>query len=274
MPSTDPNYLKHGLKGKHQDIVEKLREHLPNFIIIGAAKSGTTSLAATLQRHPQVFMTSKPKEPKFFGRNYENGWEWYANLFSRGNAASKPARGEASTMYTSALPRFAVTAKLMRLYLPELKLIYVTRHPLDRVVSQWRHLKGKDADYTPFNEILTKKNPANLILGCSRYFERISAFRAEFPDNQILPVTFEDLLADPSAEIKRILSFLGVDPAIDILGDTGLAHENQAGAQNRELVPKPTWAPEFKQRVIAELQSDTAQFLKWMGKPADYWELK
>lgn len=267
------DHIREGLNGQHDALVEKHRAHLPTFLIIGAAKSGTTSLGATLMRHPQVFLTAKPKEPKFFGLNYDRGWDWYARLFSRGNAATKAARGEASTMYSSELNHFKSAAKLMRLYLPDLKLIYLTRHPLERIVSQWRHIKGKRADYLEFNDIYSDKRAAKMIIGCSEYFARISSFRKEFPDNQILPITFEDLVLNPSSEIRRVLKFLNIEE-IDLIGNQGLAHENQAGTRKRNLIPMPDWEPRFKRRVIAELESDTSKYLNWIGKPKDYWLLQ
>ena len=72
--------IRKGLRGKHAEIVDLHRDSLPNFIIIGAAKSATTTLTTILPQHPDIFI-SKPKEPKFFGRYYKKGWDWYASRF-------------------------------------------------------------------------------------------------------------------------------------------------------------------------------------------------
>ena len=70
---------------------------LPNFLVIGAAKSATTSLCELLGQHPDVFILD-PKEPHFFTRHYELGWKWYKSLFS--NAGSYERIGEGSTSYS------------------------------------------------------------------------------------------------------------------------------------------------------------------------------
>ena len=124
--------IRKGLRGKHAEIVDLHRDYLPNFIIIGAAKSATTTLTTILPQHPDIFI-SKPKEPKFFGRYYKKGWDWYASRFKKGKDFA--LRGEGSTMYASGLHSFSKTPELMHRYLPDLKLIYIVRHPLDRIVS-------------------------------------------------------------------------------------------------------------------------------------------
>ena len=97
MPKFKKNSLQRGLDGKHTNLANKYQETLPNFIIIGAAKSATTTLTTILPKHPDIFI-SNPKEPKFFGRNYKKGWKWYASRFKPGR--DYVLRGEASTMYT------------------------------------------------------------------------------------------------------------------------------------------------------------------------------
>ena len=84
MPSKNLKLIQKGLKDKHAALALKHEESLPNFIIIGAAKSATTTLTTILPKHPDIFI-SKPKEPKFFGRYYNKGWDWYASRFSEGS---------------------------------------------------------------------------------------------------------------------------------------------------------------------------------------------
>ena len=105
----------------------------PDFIIIGAAKSGTTTLYQYLCRHPQIYM-STPKEPDFFSldMNYHKGIEWYESLFD----GAKPEQicGEASTTY-SRWHQHPKAAERISQYLPKVKLIYIMRHPVDRAYS-------------------------------------------------------------------------------------------------------------------------------------------
>ena len=114
--------IKEGINLRHQTVVDENRAVLPNFIIIGAAKSATTTLSNALKRHPDIFI-SKPKEPKFFWRNYAKGWDWYISRLRKGEGIK--FRGEASTMYASQLRSFRKAPKLMSIYLPDVKLIYI-----------------------------------------------------------------------------------------------------------------------------------------------------
>jgi hypothetical protein len=259
-----------GLKGEHLEDAERYRDQLPNFIIIGAAKSATTTLTTILPRSPDIFI-SRPKEPKFFGRRYDKGWDWYAKVFQKGKTYR--LRGEASTMYASASASFQHTPELMHMHIPDLKLVYIVRHPLDRLVSQWRHYKGRHPDAKEFADLLKSRHMSGLLIGCSAYFERISAYRKFFPDSQIHCLIFEDLLANPSAVMEGLLRFLGADPdPAPMLDDGVLPRVNEAGDKGRAMVDKPVWPEELRAELTRQLKPDADQFLEYVGKPLDYWK--
>src|SRR5262249_25249044 len=111
--------------------------HRPDFIVIGAMKSATTTLHEQLARQPGIFMCH-PKEPSFFSDDeiYARGWGWYGSLFRPAGLAG--LRGESSTHYTK-LPTYPRTIDRMARDLRRLKLIYVMRHPIDRLISQYVH---------------------------------------------------------------------------------------------------------------------------------------
>lgn len=258
-----------GLQGLHERQAFKGRRYLPNFIIIGAAKSATTTLATILPRHPDIFFC-RHKEPKFFGRCYDKGWHWYRKIFRPGRGYL--LRGEASTMYASPLGSFRYTPALIHRYLPEVKIIYIVRHPLDRLVSHWRHLKGRHPDYIPFDRILSKHSTSKRLIGCSSYFTRIQEFRKFFPDRQIHCLTFEDLVADPSAVLADLLAFLGAPVQPELLLDQGrLPHVNEAGQKGRAYVEPPRWPAELRSVVVKKLKPDAESFLSYIGKPPNYW---
>src|SRR5688572_16712902 len=96
---------------------------LPNLVVIGGAKTGTTSLHAYLALHPEIFM-SRVKEIRFFTHHYEEGAAWYAAHFRKG--CDHAVRGEASPQYT-AHPRLAGVPERMHTLIPDAKLIYVVR---------------------------------------------------------------------------------------------------------------------------------------------------
>ena len=274
MPSdlSSMKLIRKGIRGQHAEIVDQYRDSLPNFIIIGAAKSATTTLTTILPQHPDVFI-SKPKEPKFFGRYYKKGWDWYASRFNKGK--NHLLRGEGSTMYASGLRSFSSTPELMHRYLPDLKLIYIVRHPLDRIVSQWRHYRGRNPECADFSELMRDRHLRRLIVGCSMYYQRLSAFRRFYPDEQIHCMTFEDLLSSPRRSLRQMMRFLGVKPRVKRLLDSNgqLPRENQAGEKGRGHVEKPQWRDGLKRRVLRRIRPDSEQMLAYMGKPIDYWEL-
>src|SRR2546423_5079540 len=103
--------------------VATLVETLPNFLLIGAMRSGSTTLHASLSTHPEVFM-AQPKELHFFveERNWERGVYWYARRFAAG--ATAKARGEASVTYTQH-PQLAGVARRAASVVPRARLIYL-----------------------------------------------------------------------------------------------------------------------------------------------------
>ena len=82
MSSKNLKLIQKGLKDKHAALALKHADSLPNFIIIGAAKSATTTLTTILPKHPDIFI-SKPKEPKFFGRYHNKGWTGMPAAFQK-----------------------------------------------------------------------------------------------------------------------------------------------------------------------------------------------
>jgi hypothetical protein len=270
------NYLLDGLAGEHFDQIEGKEKFLPNAIIIGAAKSGTTTLIDALGKHPDIFRSS-PKEPKFLSMEYGKGWAWYLRLFREG--ADKKIRMEASTRYSSGQGSHRFAPLLMKTYMPEVKLIHMSRQPMDRVVSHWRHVKGRDENgrHGDFNSMLEEKSLTGLVVGSSMYWARLSEYRRHFPDAQILCLTMEDMISDAPGTLKKVLEFLGL-PATQEAMDTILVNgqfeqQNEAGAKGRIYFDKPEWSPEIYAKVKAMIEPDMKKYLAYIGKPEDYWKI-
>lgn len=270
------NYLLEGLAGAHRDQIAGKERFLPNAIIIGASKCGTTSLIDALGKHPDIFR-SNPKEPKFLSMEYGKGWDWYMKLFQAG--ADKKIRMEASTRYSSGQGSHRFTPLLMKMYLPDVKIIHMSRQPMDRIVSHWRHAKGRDENgrHGDFSNLLNEKTLAGLVVGQSMYWERISEYRRHFPDEQILCLTMEDMIADAPGMLKRILTFLGLpatQEALDaVLVDGKFEQQNEAGAKGRAYFDKPEWSPEMYDKIKAMVEPNMKTFLNYIGKPEDYWKI-
>src|SRR2546425_12046 len=117
----------------------------PTFLVIGAMRAGTTTLWHQLRSHPEVHMPAL-KEPGFFAaeHNWHRGLGWYQRLFENARGAS--AVGEASTCYSDAVNSPGVPQRLAKV-LPDVRLIYLLRHPVDRLLSehQWASSRGSIA---------------------------------------------------------------------------------------------------------------------------------
>lgn len=175
-----------------------------DFTIIGAQKSGTSSLAYQLARHPSVCF-SRRKEPQFFSTNehWERSLPDYHHLFG---PAPGQRRGEASTTYTF-LPEYPETAARIHEYNPGMRLIYVMRNPVDRIRSHYRHRLLRNAfDGAPEVEVL--ENP--IYVNRSRYAMQVAPYLERFPCEQLLLLIFEEYIAAPRATLETVARFLGI----------------------------------------------------------------
>jgi hypothetical protein len=178
---------------------------LPDFVIIGAMKCGTSTLHAQLAAQPQFFM-SEPKEPNFFSNDaiYAKGEAWYRGLFAK--APEGAIKGESSTHYTK-LPTYPKTVKRLAALIPDAKFIYVMRDPVDRLISHYIHEWSQGVIACPIDEAIDK-HPE--LVAYSRYAYQLEPWMERFGKEPILPVDLEAMTAKPDAELKRIAAFLGV----------------------------------------------------------------
>ena len=261
--------INRSLQGRHDRIAAVFRSQLPTFIIIGAAKSATTSLATALRRHPQI-QISRSMEPKFFGRHYPRGWEWYANQFEAD--PRRPLRGEASTMYSSSYGSYARTPELIHYHLGPIPLIYLVRHPLRRIESHWRHRQGRIKDCPPFDQLLHSPRLRQRVVDASLYHKQWQRYQRWFPQQLMLSITTEELSTEPQSSLRRILSFIGATPdCSDLLEKGQLPLMNPAGSKGRKNVAVPSWSNELKQKTIDLIRPDSERFLTSTGRPINTW---
>lgn len=188
---------------------------LPNFIVLGAAKCGTTSFAHYLNQHPEI-QVSDPKEIDYFGAaDAKDRVAWYRTHFDE----SVPRRGEASVSYTMFPEVCEVAPTQMKELIPDAKLIYLVGDPLERAISQWImwHTKEQDRGFErsrdagkPIAEVVDD-SPLNPYVFPSRYASRLEQYRTEFPDDQILVLDQEQLRSDPQGLLAEAFAFLDVD---------------------------------------------------------------
>ncbi|HEX7009002.1 MAG TPA: sulfotransferase [Phycisphaeraceae bacterium] len=271
----------------------------PNFLVIGAPKSATTSLCYYLGKHPQVFMC-EPKEPSFFSRHFSRGWEWYVSLFERAGSAKAIGEGSIDYSCTGVFPH--VPERIAR-HLPEAKLIYIVRHPMERLGSHWLQLlhNGWIDPGLPFREAL-RQEP--VLIDASLYLKQINAYRKYYPDDRILVLFFEDFKADPHAVLRRCCQFLQISPhgiqedanrpqnvTSEHSQDTAamwllrqvpglirlrLSLPKSVRQRLKKWLRKPLeasvqWDETTWRWAQQQIEPDAQAFLETYGKPSDYW---
>ncbi|MEM6857718.1 MAG: sulfotransferase [Pseudomonadota bacterium] len=272
-----------------QDLVLEAK---PDFIIIGAMKSATSTLHDQLSRQPGFWM-SEPKEPNFFSDEdvWSQGLDWYSSLFA--GAAPDDLRGESSTHYTK-LPDYPECLVRMRAHVPDARLIYVMRHPVDRLISHYMH-GWLEASITELINDAVDRHPQLVDYGL--YSMQLRPYLETYGPECILPVFFERLTRHPQQELERVCSFLGYSgqpnwdetaSARNVSRDRlRKSHMRDAILEfaplqliRRGLVPrsvrsrvkriwqinqKPILSPETLQRVSAKFDEDLGLLGNWLG---------
>ena len=200
---------------------------LPDFLILGAQKAGTTALYAYLRRHPQITGPSW-KEVSFFDRHYARGEAWYRGNFPN-TLRARGLVGEASPSYLF----HPLAPERVAGLVPEAKLIVLVRNPVDRAFSHYQHEVAFGREPLSFEEALAAvddrlRGEEERMLGDPAYFshawwnytyrargryaEQLERWLAVFPREQLLIVPSDDLLLEPGRAHARVLEFLGADP--------------------------------------------------------------
>lgn len=259
-------------------------------------KCATSTLHEQLARQPGIFM-SEPKEPNFFSDDevYARGPAWYARLFEAGSGAA--LRGESSTHYTK-LPTHPRTLERMQRMLPDVKLIYMMRHPIDRLISQYMHEWSMRKISCPLERALDE-HPE--LVHYSQYHMQITPFLAAYGPSNVLPVFMERLHIDAPAELARVCRFLGYSGTSEWRDDVGqqnassdrlrlgsgigraLFEQPQLAELRRKFVPKrfrdalksrlsmkerPVLSEADRTSLSATFDADLAQLGKLLGEPA------
>jgi hypothetical protein len=272
---------------------------LPNYLVIGAPKCGTSTICARLGEHPDVFM-STPKEIHYFGRDEEEKTRaWYEAHFAAAEPAS--AVGEGSTSYTH--PHIVGRcAEEIHAAIPDVRLIFIARHPLTRLESDWKMRMHEGWTDPDINRAV--RTEGTTLVGHGRYWANTEPYRAAFDEEQLLVLFLEDLAADPETEIRRCFEHVGVDPDAPVPRAKEARNRSSDFRRDgtvgrwvrslglvdtaRRLVPRPvfaaakaalthsdtytpTWDGATRRWVWDELRADMSRFLASCGKPDDFW---
>lgn len=232
------------------------RAKLPDFLVIGAPRSGTTWLQSNLLTHPEVF-TPRTKELKYFSSRWQ---EFPLSIYLSAFAEALPGqiKGEATPSY-SLLPagRVAVIARAK----PSLKVILMMRHPVERIVSELKHIPGVLDG--PIEGVLTVALNHSALMS-SDYEQTLRAWLAVLPRHQILPLFYDTLEAAPDAMFDAVQHFLG------------LTHIAQPNLERVNTTPKrdvPTPVVEALHRFFAPRLKplDTLCRLNWRVGVPERW---
>ncbi len=245
----------------------------------------------------------RPKEPFFFCYDhvYARGWPWYESLFAK--AEGRTAVGEGTTVYaqTGTYPN---TVPRIAKHLPDARLIYITRHPLERLESMWIELLSQGLTTLPFHEAL-RSDPQ--YIDSALYWKQLSAYREHFPDERLLLLFFDDFKTNPDQVLEQCFHFLGVDASVRIpnaslpryasagkrrdravtnmlrrhvpffheLRDVAPSwlRRSVAGVLKEEIVGRPSWPPETRRWIINQIAEDLKSFLRFAGRSEEHWSL-
>jgi hypothetical protein len=220
---------------------------LPDFVVIGAQKAGTTSLFRYLIEHPQIVGPAE-KEVHFFDGRYERGVRWYRSRFPLRAALERGGQSGRRRLTFEASPYYLAhpfVAPRMHEQLPEAKLVVVLRDPIARAWSHYRDNVARGTESKPFLEALHSE-PGRLAPGIANitrgidpgpeyrnygYVERghyaaqLERWFAVYPRTQFLIVESRELFDDSAVTYERVLRFVGLDapprlPAFDVYNAT------------------------------------------------------
>lgn len=247
----------------------------PNFLIIGAAKAATTTLSSMLSAHPEAAIV-QGKEPHFFSydETYSLGWERYQRLFS--HCHGRLAVGDASTSYSRIRYHPEALSRIRR-HVPEVRIIYMVRHPLERMVSAYvERLATPGAEHV-FGSINDAVRRQPMIMDSSRYWEVFDAYRKHFGKKKIKIVWFEEFVKEPQGVFSDVCEFLEIrtDVAVDLAAIRKNTRDNALERMTRlgrgGLTIETEWDQRVRQWVIDQIRDDNTRFLDHFGRPRDYW---
>ncbi|MGJ8668076.1 MAG: sulfotransferase family protein [Oceanococcus sp.] len=200
---------------------------IPNLVVLGAQKSGTTSLHHYMNQHPDIFMSAPVKEPGYFlgserakifwqrmGAPIENRQQLLESRMLQGYQ-SEAWFGDASTYYTigGRSRRFTIPQNMHDAN-PNMRFIYIMRDPVERVISNYWHCRANGTAQDGLEEFL-KTTEGRIAFRTSRYQHQLEPYLELFPKEQFCLLLFEDLLERPADVMEEIWNFLKLPPLPD-----------------------------------------------------------
>ena len=272
----------------------------PDFIIVGAMKAGTTTIFRWLGNHPDCALPSV-KEPAFFALEdrWMRGTQWYNSLFPE----EARVTGEASVSYTDP-DRSGLAAQRISSTLPDVRLVFIARHPMERARSHYVHQVQRGRERRSFEAVM--RVPDNPYLRRSHYFSTLEPYIGLFAPAQLFIAWFEELFAEDDTEWLRLLDYLGLGasgrPALTYnrSADRPILSSSGQWLADKGLHAVPSWVPtpvrslarsllikesspgmerllssatgEAAPSAAASMWEDAHRFLEWAGSEQNRWQ--
>jgi hypothetical protein len=243
---------------------------LPDFLVLGAQKAGTTALYEYLRRHPQISGPSW-KEVSFFDRHWARGESWYRGNFPNVARTRGKHVGEASPSYVF----HPLAPRRVQEVVPEARLIVLVRNPVDRALSQYNHEVALGREPLPFEEALDVEEErlrgeqermaadpryfsrewwSHTYKARGRYAEQLERWLAVFPREQLLVLPSDDLGSEPARAHAQVLEFLGASPQ---------RLDSYPRVYEREYEPMKA---ETRERLAAEFEEPNRRLYELLGR--------
>lgn len=185
---------------------------LPDFLCIGATKAGTTWLYYNLEAHPDVYFPHS-KEQHYFDRNYDLSLPFYSYRYWRGRHKTK---GDVTPAY-SILPMERI--RFIRKIMPDVRLIYILRNPIERTWSEVLHNLLRKANKRRFEQVPEPEIIATInsepIQVRSAYLANLDNWQSVFPGDQLYVTFFERISTEPQQLLQDVMGHIGVSSDID-----------------------------------------------------------
>lgn len=259
---------------------------LPDFLILGAAKCGTTTLYAYLEKSPHVAWSIR-KETFFFDRTFHRGLSWYRAFFPFESERRRVlAAGGGPYLVGEGTPDYLFhphAARRAKSVLPEAKLVVILRNPVDRAYSFYRHQIQRVAEPLTFEEAVereeerlagelermlrderyasdARQNHSYVTRG--RYLEQIERWLEHYPRERMLVLLMDDLVARPAETVRSMTDFLGL-PEID----TGNAGKPIRALESVKLAPMSSTV---RERLVEYFRPHNARLEAFLGRELDW----
>lgn len=206
---------------------------LPDFLVIGTYRSGTTWLHEVLRRHPDVLLPDE-KETMFFSHNYHKGLAWYGKFFAGWNGERCIA--EVCPPYLSS----DQAPERIRKHLPGVRLMVCLRRPAEQIESMYNlHVRRGISALDPMSWLSAKPHVLHDVL----YGHHLRRYLALFDRRQLLITFYDDLCADPAAYLLRLFNFVGLPAQVpaDLPRRVNSAAAVRNGAMAKAMARSARW---------------------------------